>query len=163
MRYALFAALTVSAACGKEGDSAAASCGEASTEGQIEGVVNGADWSTGATWAWSGSSLDITSDSAAGWRLSIVAQSTSGGGGVQDAVNDAAFPIDVILVDGTQGGWALMYPDIGSSFSTSQSDGGGMTVAGLDGETLWGCFSFVASDGVGAVEVDAAQFRLPSR
>jgi len=166
MRSLLIAALLAGAACDKGGDSAASAsaCGEATPEGQIEGVVNGADWSTTATWAWSGSSLDITSDSADGWRLSIVAQSTTGGGGVQDAVNDAAFPVDVTLVSGAEGGWALMYPDVGSgSFSTNQTDGGQLTLSGLDGEALWGCLSFIASDGTGSVELDAAEFRLLSR
>ena len=113
--------------------------------GWIEARVGGRDWIGGTTtWTLAGSSLQINSVSAGGWFVSFVVQAASDGAPIADALDEGAFPIAIRLEPTGDGGWATMYPDTGSSFSTRLGEGGTMTVEAYDGAELQACFDFHA-------------------
>jgi len=114
--------------------------------------VDGAAWSaTGAQWSLAGSSLQLMTQIGEGWRLSIVAQSTDDGTPLSTALDAGVFPVEIALADGAAGGWALLYPDAGSSFKTAPDAPGALTVTEVSGDTLSACFSFTASGDNGTV------------
>ncbi len=154
--------LLVLAACAGNG-AGAGTCDVGTLDpGTIEATVDGEAWTGGATtWLLAGSSLQVNSESAGGWWLSAVAQETTAGAALGDAVSAGSWPADVDLPpDGGTGGWVTFYPDSGDSYSTKQADGGSLTLAGEDGTDLLGCFSFTAANGAGdEVTVESGVFR----
>ena len=135
------------------GESSAPTCTDASAleVGSMSATVDGAEWTSAATWMWQGESLQITTEAADGWRFTFVAQTTSDGTTVKTAAA-AALPVEVSLTD-AGGGWVLAYPDSGDSL-TSDLGGGSLNISASDDTTLQACFSFdAANDGGDALTV----------
>ena len=115
--------------------------------------VDGDVWNPGpATWMWSGSSLQVTVEKGGGYFMSVVAQKGPDGESIADVVDAGGLPIEIDL-SGDGGGWAVLYPDQGSSF-TSRDGGGVLRVESIEGDELLGCVEFegVSSDGAADVE-----------
>ena len=131
-------------------------CGNADEldDGDVEGLIDGVRWSTvGAQWMHPGSSLQITTDSGDGWRLTMVARTTDEGRDVTDSIHEGAFPMRITLQTALEGGWALLYPSTGGSYSTEETKGGTLLLDQLEDGTLIGCFTFEASDGTETIEL----------
>jgi hypothetical protein len=130
--------------------------------GQVTATLDGDGWeATDGEWAWQGSSLQVNTSRFDGWNLTIVAQTTLDGATVQDAVDAAVFPIEVRLRAGTNGGWAIFYPQAGDSYSTTTAEGGTMFLTAHDGGDLLGCFEFeAATDQDDAIEVLDGAMRI---
>jgi hypothetical protein len=134
------------------GESSAPTCTDADAlaVGTISATVDGAEWTSAATWMWQGESLQITTDAADGWRFTFVAQTTSDGTTVKTAAA-AALPVEVALTD-AGGGWVLAYPDDGDSLS-SDMGGGTLSISASDEATLQACFSFDAGNEASSLTV----------
>lgn len=140
MRLSLVALLL--SACAEE----AGTCGDAEdlAEGAVAAQVDGAAWeAAGTTWLWQGTRLQVNTEAGGGWRISMLLESAADGTALSDAV-DAGLPVDVTLGDGA-GGWALVYPDAGDSYSTDAADGGTVTLTDVGDAGTRACFSFTAA------------------
>ncbi len=130
--------------------------------GTISATLDGAGWvSSGNVYSWGGTSLEIVTPRVDGYNMTIVGQLDDTGAIVQEMVDYEAFPFTVVLDTGAEGGWALLYPENGASFSTEKGEGGTMIVQGLEDGNLLGCFDFDVSDGSVAVAMEDGLFRLP--
>jgi hypothetical protein len=153
------ALLLTLAACG-EATVGEGSCGDVASlqPGEASAAVDGAPWTSVATWVWQGESLQLNTTSAGGWRLTLVAQEAADGSTVLAAVEAGAFPVEVALSE-AGGGWALAYPDAGASLSTDAGSGT-LTLSALSGEVLDACFAFEAASQDGAsVRVEEGRAR----
>lgn len=139
-----------------------ATCDASGVEsGTADATVDGEEWSAAAaTWTLAGSSLQLNTEPAGGWRMSLVAQDTSDGASAEDALAAASFPIAFTVKTGEEGGFATFYPTDGSSFVTNNAEGGELTVSGMDGDELMGCFAFEAATDEGdVVTIEAGEIR----
>lgn len=139
-----------------------ASCAvpETLADGAVEATVDGAGWASTATWLWQADGVQLNIATADGWRVTLVAQSAADGATIRDAVDAAAFPVEVALEEGG-GGWAIAYPEDGGSYSTNAGSGA-VTFTALDSDVLAGCFAFEAAHDDGAVAfADGAVRALP--
>ena len=126
----------------------------------VDAVVDGAAWQSSGQWFAAGDSLQIVTDLNDGWRLSMVAQQTDDGQDIMDALYAGAFPLQVALTVGTEGGWALLYPDEGDSWATQEGGDGLLTLAAMD-DHLQGCFSFQAQRDDEWITVDDGRLVIP--
>lgn len=117
--------------------------------GTVEGTLDGVPWTAvSATWRTAETGLQIVSPPADGWRLTLVAQATDRGKDVTRKVNGGGLPVDVVLGSGADGGWALLNPDGGDTYTTDDDEGGGwLHLARKGGGSLYGCAGFTAIDG----------------
>jgi hypothetical protein len=133
---------------------------DAMQDGDVEGKVDGVRWdSQGVQWMHPGQSLQITTDSDDGWRVTIVARTTDEGRDVVDGLEDNAFPMRVELNSALEGGWALLYPSTGGAYTTEEGAGGALRLDGFDDDTLIGCFEFEAGNGTQTVSLKKGVFR----
>jgi hypothetical protein len=155
MRSAPLPLLLWLAACGS-GDP----CGTDLSSGTGEATIDGAVVSlSGVTWLLAGSSLQINTEPAGGYNLSIVAQTTTSGLALDEALDQ--LPAEVSLTsDG--GGWALVYPESGDAYSTDAAAGGTLSLTAREGDDLLGCLSFEAQAADGTVGIDGALRAAPS-
>ena len=101
--------------------------------GAGEADVDGDYWfADDVAWTETGSSIQITTGMSEGWRLTVVIQ--------EDALDDNG--LGIVELDGS-GGWALMYPESGSSYSSQQGAGSLELVARDD--NIQACMEFEAS------------------
>lgn len=111
--------------------------------GQVSAVVDGTPWeATDGNWAWNADAVKITTSRFDGWSLSIWAQSTVDGVDIVDAFETEAYPMEVRLREGTDGGWAQLLPDVGGSYSSTEADGGTLFLTSYDAGVFRGCFDF---------------------
>jgi len=114
-------------------------------DGEVGAIIDGEAWTaTAGTFHWAGTSLQLNTDQVDGWSISIVAQKDVDQTPVMDAVNAGSFPMEIRLRDGTQGGWALLYPESGASYATHTTDGGHLWLTDYRDGAFVGCFSFEA-------------------
>jgi hypothetical protein len=113
-------------------------------EGQGEATIDGDLWQ-GADVAWteSGSGLQITTGMSDGWRMTVVIR---GEGLDEDGLGR-------ISLDGTDG-WALIYPESGSSYSSQTGEGSLDLVQNSD--VVQACLEVEASGEDGSVVVEQA-------
>ncbi len=124
--------------------------------GDATALVNDVDWETsGATWRWAGSSLQIGMPESGGWAFTLVAMREVEGEAVSDAIEAEAFPVEVALGDG-ESGFATVYPAEGSSMTTSDPTGI-VEIQAIDGDSLFACFEFPAMSDTNNVEVQKGQ------
>lgn len=117
------------------------------TPGAVEGSIGGSDWTPeAATWMLTATGLQVNAPPASGWRMTMVAQVTEQGQSVVDAVDSDAFPFTVELLTGQEGGFATLNPQSGDTYSTGNSKGGWVSFDAREGDALFGCFTFKASD-----------------
>lgn len=122
-------------------------------------TVDGAAWTAAEVgWKYACDGVQIISTSeGAGW-FSVVAQITSEGGAPADALAAGAFPVEVTLKTGPDGGFATWYDEEEGAIATTQGGGGTLVLSALDGGALTGCLSFTAgADGAG-VSVEDGRF-----
>lgn len=144
---------------GASGSDGACTPDPALASGTAAATLDGAAWTTSATWLWQGESVQINADPADGWRFSLVGQLTDAGDTVQAAADAGAFPITVPL--GTSGGWVTVFPTEGGdgSYHTKNAAGGTLTITEV-GDELAGCFDFSAGTEAGdAVELTSGSVR----
>ena len=137
-------------------------CGNADEleAGDVEGLIDEVRWnSEGAQWMHPGSSLQITTDSGDGWRLTVVARTTDEGKDVVDGVEQGSFPMRITLKSALEGGWALLYPSTGGSYSTEETEGGKLLLDTLEDDTMVACFEFEASDGTETIALENGLIR----
>lgn len=147
MRHLLCLALCSLVGCdGGSGPAGTCTPDAALDPGTAAATVDGAAWSTAATWMWQGESLQINADPADGWRFSLVGQLTEAGGTVKAAADAGEFPIVVPL--GQTGGWVTVFPTDGDSYHSGNADGGSLTITDI-GDELAGCFDFGAGSDAG--------------
>lgn len=128
--------------------------------GSIEGEIDGEPWtSSGASYHWT-SGLDLDAPATGGWTLSLIAQTTTDGQALQEAVDGEAFPFDVSLAGASAGGWVLMYHAEDGTFNSQDAASGSIRFEENDGEGLWGCLSFSATNGVRTMEFSNGGFRV---
>jgi hypothetical protein len=110
--------------------------------GSGQALIDGEDW-TAADVAWieTGSGLQVTTGMNDGWRLTLVVQGT---GLDSDGLG-------IVELDGS-GGWGLVYPDDGSSYS-SQEIGGSLELV-TRGDTIELCFDLDAAGEDGEVSIE---------
>ena len=106
--------------------------------GEIAAETDGTPWRSSVTWTSAGESLQLNADPADGWWLSAVAQQTTDGRGLAEALS--ALPAEVDLSDG---GWALLYTEEDSDRSAS----GLLSFSREDGEELLGCLDVETESG----------------
>lgn len=106
--------------------------------GEIAAEIDGTPWRSLATWTSAGESLQLNADPADGWWLSAVAQQTTDGRGLDEALS--ALPAEVDLSDG---GWSLLYTDDDSD----RSESGLLSFRRQDGEELLGCLDVDTESG----------------
>ena len=80
---------------------------------------------------------------------------------VRDAASADAFPIEIPLTTGLDGGWLLLYPDSGDSFASENAAGGSWFITAIDGADLRGCFTAEVSDEDRTFTVDDAILDVP--
>ena len=130
--------------------------------GIMDGTLDGAAWTTsGTTWAWTGDSLQLGTPATDGWLLSVVLQDSVNGETARAAV-EGELPATFTLKTGAEGGWAVLYPDTGDSFSTQDTAGGSLSVTAYDAAAE-GCLDFTASDGDTTVALSGGRFRAEPR
>jgi hypothetical protein len=144
-------------------------CGDEPASGTSSATIDGAAWSTSEiVLTMAGSSLQVTlpQDEEGMWYFSIVAQKDVTGTGLSDLVYDEeAFPVEVELLTGMEGGWAVAYTGpgndfgTGNSFSTTETTSGGeLWLSSVEENRLHGCYSFNAASDAGAIAVKQGVF-----
>ena len=153
MRHPILPVLLLSACGNKSG-----TCSDVAMDGATA-TVDGSAWTASeVTWLPAGDSVHVVSTSeGAGW-FSIVAQTTPDGDSVATAVNDGAFPIDVTLKTGTDGGFATWYAADDSASATTEGGEGTLTLSGEDSASLSGCLAFTAGPDGADVDFEDGQF-----
>lgn len=116
-------------------------------------TVDGVPWSTTATWMAAGSSIQVNLAPADGWRMTAVLQRTADG----TAAAEATLPASFDLAGDDAGGWVLVYPDEGDSYTSQDGASGTLDLVDLDGER-GGCFAFEAVRDDETLTVDAGSF-----
>ncbi len=130
--------------------------------GDILATLDGAAWAADdGYWFWSGTSLQVVTGSHDGWRLSMLGRTAVDGTTVRDAVGDDAFPVEVPLASGLDGGWLLIYPDTGDSFASEKAAGGSWFITAVEGDELHGCFEAEVSDDDRTLTVESGLLRIP--
>lgn len=133
--------------------------------GTVQATVDGAEWTgPSATWRMAGSSLQLNTVSTGGWFLSVVAQKTTSDQTLEAALAAGTYPIEVRLKTGVEGGFALFYPEDGSTFATKTGDGdGSLVLSRRDGDDLIGCLEFTAlsDDGSSVAVEDGTVYAQP--
>lgn len=144
-------------ACGSAGDG---SCKvDDLDEGATEAEIDGTMWSSHAEWLLAGTSLQVNAEQSGGWWYSMVAQTTRDGDLAGDAIADGAVPAEVTLHSGEDGGWVVLYPDSGASYTTKSAPGGRLFLVEAS-DIVGGCFDFEAANQDGdPVKVTAGRFR----
>lgn len=124
----------------------------------ISATVDGAPWSAaGVSWLASGESVQVLTTEEGAGRMTVVAQLTTDGAGVAEALEAGTFPIEVTLKTGTEGGFVTWYTPESDSMATTEGGEGTLTLAGLEEGRLWGCLSFTAGpDGAGVTVEDGS-------
>jgi len=123
--------------------------------------LNGDPWTAASPmWQVSATGVQITTAPVAGWRLSMVAQETPKGIDVPTLLEDGDLPIYVDLGSSQDGGWGLLYPEQGDTFSTEYGHGGFLKFSRLRGGELYGCFAFDANDQREEADTRKGIFRL---
>jgi hypothetical protein len=123
--------------------------------------LDGDPWTAAdPTWQVSATGVQINTSPVAGWRLSMVAQETQKGIDVPTLVEDGDLPIYVKLGSSQDGGWGLLYPEEGDTFSTEYGHGGFLKFSRLRGDELYGCFAFDANDQRDEADTRKGLFRL---
>lgn len=154
----LFSALF---ACSSSEDSAAAAtaCTPAGvSSGTLRAAVDGSAWTAdGVAQSPSGDGVQVTSAPGDGWRLTLVAQTTTDGRGVTEALSEG--PAEVSLTEGS-GNFAVVYPAEGGTSYTTNNGGGTAVLEATDGG-LNACFSFEAGGADGALTVTDGQLTAP--
>lgn len=147
--------LLLLSACGPK---ATGSCPTDPVDG-ISATVDGAAWSASeVTWSLTGESVHLVSTSEdAGW-LSVVAQTTADGTTVAAALDAGAFPIEVTLQSGLEGGFATWYSADNDASATTEGGGGTLTLSAEDDAGLTGCIAFTAGPDGGSVDFQDGQF-----
>lgn len=158
-----FVALTLLALVGcPTGEDAVCPPADDLASGEVTASLDGAAWSAAdGYWFWSGTSLQVVTGSHGGWRLSMLGRTTADGTTVRDAVGDDAFPVEVPLATGLDGGWLLLYPDEGDSFASEKAAGGSWFITAVDGDELMGCFAAEISDDDRTIAVEDGLLRIP--
>ncbi len=135
---------------------------DALASGDVSATVDGQAWSaTDGSWFWSGTSVQVVTGSHDGWRISMVGRMSADGQTVRDAASADAFPIEIPLTTGLDGGWLLLYPDSGDSFASENAAGGSWFITAIDGADLRGCFTAEVSDEDRTFTVDDAILDVP--
>ncbi len=163
MRRIIFALpALLCAAC----DPALCQAPEELASGAVEALIDGQSWqASDGAWSETGTSLQLSTSRADGYMLSMVLQTASDGLGVLDALDQDLLPFDVLLGEGDEGGWAVLYPEgSNNSFATKYASGGLLTVAAQDADRLLGCFAFEAANEEGdSVNVEQGLFVIAAR
>jgi hypothetical protein len=129
--------------------------------GSVSGQIDGRAWKVeGATASMTGESWRVTAPRSDDWTLSVVAQTTPTGATLADVLEQGVFPIEVPLAGAAAGGWALMYHATDGTFSSQDAETGTLSLEGDDGEALWGCLSFTATNGERTIEFADGGFRI---
>lgn len=122
----------------------------------VRGDLDGTDWTAAnATWLWQGESVKISAPISQGYTLSLVAQSTTDGLAIQEAVDAGEYPFDISLAGADAGGWVVLYGTDSGPFN-SQDGAGTLTVGGAEDSGYYGCLTFTATDGQQAMTFDGA-------
>jgi hypothetical protein len=148
------ALLALGTGCGAKDDSAGGCDASGATAGQVTGTLSGAAWSSPATWSWSGESLQINTDTTDGWRMTLVAHRDIEGRTLAEIADSGGFPAEVNL--GADDGWALLYPEAGSTSLSSKEGSGGSLVLSAGG-TAAGTGAWVGCLDFGAASADGSQ------
>jgi hypothetical protein len=152
MRHVLFAPL-LSALLGCGAGSGVCATDDLAV-GRARAEIGGDAWeAAGAAWALSGTSVQVLTGPADGWRITMVAQWTPDGVLLSDAVQEGVFPITAALGDDAEGGWAVLYPDEGATLQTASAAAGTLTITDIVDGVLTACFDFTAAEGVQSVPV----------
>ncbi len=153
----------LSACSGGSGTGNACTDAAALEPGAATALVDGAAWASTGTWVWQGESLQLNTPTADGWFFTLVAQASTSGETPKSMADAGDFPIEIVLIDGASGGWAVAYPDAGDSYNTADTAGGTLSIGAIEADELFACFSFVAaSEGGAEVTVeDGAVRALP--
>jgi len=116
--------------------------------GEVHGTLDGVDWSaSAATWRVAATGVSIVAPPAVGWRLTLVAQLTDDGKDAAQRVH-GHLPFQIVLGNGSDGGWALLNGDNTDTYTTDDRSGGGwLRLARKRSGDLLGCTDFTASDG----------------
>jgi len=134
--------------------------------GVMEATIDGEAWLTDlASWSETGSSLNINVDRTNGYTISLVVQTVMDGRNVLDLLDQEELPLEVMLGDGEDGGWAVVYVEGESgSYSTTEGAGGALTIAEREGDQLLGCVNFGAGSNAGeTIELADGFFRVAPR
>lgn len=149
------AALLLLACAGDADDSAALCDASGATAGQLTGTLDGQPWAVDAAWAWSGESLQVTTTTAEGWRVTLVAHRDRSGAGLLELAEAGAADVQVDL--SADDGWALLYPEAGGTSLSSKEGGGALTLTTLGGAdgggAVTGCLAFEAAPAAGGESV----------
>jgi hypothetical protein len=145
MKYMVwFGLLTGCAESGGGGE--LASCDAEGLSGIASASVDGREWAgSGGTWMETGSSIQITIESASKLNLTLRGIRNSNGDSVAEAVGAGNFPV-VVDLGGEDGTGSIMdLRNQADSYGSGQPGGSGtMSILGLEGSTLTACFSFDA-------------------
>jgi len=146
----------LAAACGGDAADSATLCeAGGATSGQVTGTLDGRPWAVDATWSWSGDAVQVTTSTADGWRMTLVAQRDVDGRSVREASEQGGGSVTVDL--SADDGFAVLYPEAGGT-SLSSKEGSGLLVltdlGTADGSgTVAGCLSFDAKTAGGGESV----------
>lgn len=136
----------VTGCAGSDGSGELASCDADGLTGISTARVDGRDWAgSGGTWMETGSSIQITIESASKLNLTLRGIRNSHGDSVAEAVSAGDFPV-VVDLEGEDGTGSIMdLRNQADSYGSGQPGGAGMmSILGLEGSTLTACFSFDA-------------------
>ncbi|GEM_PF-6216409 len=126
--------------------------------GAIQATIDAEAWSSTALWSAAGDAAQLTTDADV-WRISVVLYENDLG--EAPSALDGDGPWTFPLGAGSDGGFALLYPEEGGSMSSEQGAGGSLELW-RDGEDWLACFDVdvAASDGGSAVV--SASVRSPA-
>lgn len=164
-------ALPVLAACASaplDGDDDAAEGGAGAceaqgiAEGDVTALLDGEDW-LGTNGIWDlGGDLQIAASDGQGGLLTVTVRTDVDGEAVT-AVIEGGLPAIFSLGEGTADGGSAVWSPPGGSYLTRGEARGEIRIEAMEeGESLVGCFDFVAEDDEGeTVDFSEGRFRVP--
>jgi hypothetical protein len=145
MKYMVWFGLAMGCA-GSDGGGELASCDADGLSALASASVDGREWAgSGGTWMETGSSIQITIESASDLNLTLRGIRNSNGDSVAEAVSAGNFPV-VVDLDGEDGSGSIMdLRNQADSYGSGQPGGSGMmSILGVEGGILTACFFFSA-------------------
>lgn len=128
------------------------------SSGSVSATIDGEAWSSNAAWSASGDAAQLTTD-ADGWRITLVLYEDSMG--TTPSALEGEGPWTFPLTSGTEGGFALLYPEGGGSLSSEPGAGGSLELW-VDGGDWLACFDVDAGDADGVTAHASGSVKAPA-
>ena len=115
-------------------------CQTSIESGLGEAKINNDEWTTDSVkWSSSPTGVQLNFPPSDGYHITVVGQKDTLG----QSFDDSDYPMEISLLSGSEGGWAVIYYENDSESTKDGNEMGTLWLESIeDGEQLKGCFEF---------------------